>query len=308
MRLHSLWAVAVFTSLVLSTSSAAGQDKNADVKYKFRKGDVLKYEVRSTLDCSQVGTHASFLMMGNDKPLTWVVNGMIENVVLEVNETDGTAQLERLVKSIDSSGHVQNPSADETFKFSWNREKDKTAPDESKIPSMMDRFIVSMIANPVKFSVDVEGKAENHQIAGNAAPEMKRLVMSRGMMYWPIKANEMSWTSDGEIALPILHDKIKLEFKNSVTQDATRSGFKARMINATASLKSSEKTPGFGYENMVLTVSGGAKAEFDMTNGRLNKLEIDLTIKFSGKAQVPEGGEGDIKGVATYKETQVYKE
>jgi hypothetical protein len=301
MRLHSLWAVAFFASLVLSTS-ASGQDKNAEIKYKFHKGDVLKYEVRSTLECSQVGTNAAFLMMGNDKPLTWVVNGMFENAVLDVNEADGTAQLERRVKSIDSSGHVQGPSADEQFKFSWNRDKDKSEPDESKLTSMMDRFIANMVVNKLKYSVDVDGKTSP------PFPELGNLVMKRGMMFWPIKASEMSWVSTEVIALPILHDKIKLEFKNSVTQDATRTGFKARMISATAALKSSERTPGFGYDNLEIKISGGAKAEFDMTNGRLSKLELDLTITFSGKAQIPEGGEGDIKGVATYKETQVYKD
>jgi hypothetical protein len=297
MRLHSLWAVGLVASILLS-SSVSGQDKNAEIKYKFRKGDVLKYEVTSTLEASQVGTHPSFLTNGNDHPLSWSVSGLFENKVLEVNEADGTAQLERSVKSIASSGHVQ----DEKFKYSWDEAKDKTKPDENKLVSLMDRFVASMIANPTKYSVDAEGKTTMQY------SEMGRLVMRRGMMYWPIRPSEMSWMSTEEIALPVLHDKIKLEFKNTVTQDATRTGYKARIITAPVSLKSAEKTPGFGFDNLTFNVSGQAKAEFDMTNGRLAKLELDLRVQFSGKAQVGDGGEGDIKGVATYKETQVYKD
>jgi hypothetical protein len=48
--------------------------------------------------------------------------------------------------------------------------------------------------------------------------------------------------------------------------------------------------------------------EFDLTNGRLSKLDLSVTVQFSGKAQVQGGGDGDIKGVATYKESQVYKD
>ncbi|HZN61691.1 MAG TPA: hypothetical protein VFC90_04740 [Planctomycetota bacterium] len=297
MRLHSVWTVALGATLLLTTS-ASGQDKGAEIKYKFRKGDVLKYDVTSSLDVSQVGTHPNFLMNGNDKPLSWAVNGSFENKVVEVNEADGAAQLERTVKSITSTGHVQ----DEKFKLSWSEEKDKAKPDENKLASLMDRLVASMIANPVKYSVDTEGKSTFQ------FPDLGRLVMRRGMMTWPIRPSEMSWTTTEEIAVPVLHDKIKLEFKNTVTQDATRTGYKARIITATPSLKSAEKTPGFGYDNLTFAVSGQAKAEFDMTNGRLAKLELDLTIRFSGKGQVGDGGEGDIKGVATYKETQVYKD
>lgn len=299
MRLHSgVRLVAFLSSALILASTVTGQDAKSDAKYKFRKGDVLKYEVTSSLEASQAGTHSAFLQNGNERPLSWTVNGTFENVVTEVNEADGAAQLERRVKSITSSGHVQ----DEKFKYSWDLAKDKTAPDESKFTNMMDRFIVSMIANPMKYGVDSEGKT-TAQFA-----ELGRLVMRRGMMTWPIRPNEMSWVSTEEIAVPILHDKIKIEFKNTVTQDATGGGAKIRKITAPASLKSAARTEGFGFEGLTFQVSGQAKAEFDMTNGRLHRLEIDLTIRFSGKGPVPEGGDGDVKGVATYKETQVYKD
>jgi len=305
MRLHSgVRLVAFFALALIFAPAVTGQDTKSDAKYKFRKGDVLKYEVTSSLEASQVGTHPAFLQNGNDKPLSWTVNGTFENKVLDVNEADGTAQLEGKVKQISSSGHVQ----DEKFKYSWSEEKDKTAPDESKIANLMDRFVAGMIAHPAKYSVDAEGKADNFMVGDYAAPDMKRLVMRRGMMTWPVRPNEMSWVTIDEIALPVLHDKIKIEFKNTVTQDASGGGAKIRKITAPASLKSAAKTEGFGFEGLTFQVSGQAKAEFDMTNGRLHRLEIDLTIRFSGKGAVPDGGEGDIKGVATYKETQVYKD
>lgn len=305
MRLHSGVRLVAFLALALAFApTVTGQDSKSDAKYKFRKGDVLKYEVTSSLEASQVGTHPAFLQNGNDKPLSWTVNGTFENKVLEVNDGDGTAQLQRSVKSISSSGHVQ----DEKFKYSWSEEKDKGKPDESKVTNLMDRFIVSMICHPATYSVDTEGKADNFLVEGNPAADLKRLVMRRGMMTWPVRPNEMSWVTIDEIALPVLHDKIKIEFKNTVTQDASGGGAKIRKITAAASLKEAHKTEGFGFEGLTFQVSGQAKAEFDMTNGRLHKLDIDLTIRFSGKGAVPDGGDGDIKGVATYKETQVYKD
>src|SRR5688572_12722350 len=108
---HSVWVLALFAS------PAFAQEKPKDeARYKFRKGDVLKYEVTSSLDISQSGTHSDFLMMGNDSPLTWNVNGVFENVVLDVTE-DGVATLERRVRSIDSTGHVQHPDRKDTLKY-----------------------------------------------------------------------------------------------------------------------------------------------------------------------------------------------
>ncbi len=302
MRSHiwrgSVFALAGILTLFAFTPSVAGQDKpTVEAKYKFHKGDVLKYDVTSHLAITMRGTHPSFLQNGNDAPLAWTVNGVFENAVLEVNEGDGAATLERRIRQISSSGHVN----DDKFKFAWDREKDKTVPDAQKMAGLMDRFIAEMIATPVKYGVDAEGKTSMQ------FTEMGRLVMRRGMMFWPIRSNEMSWTTDEEIAVPVLHDKIKLEFKNTVAQDTTKTGFKARIIRAPASLKSADRTPGFGFDNLTFTVSGQATAEFDLTNGRLHKLDLDLKIEFKGEAPVGDG-RGDIKGVATYKESQVYKD
>lgn len=302
MRFHAVvHSVQVLLALAILASPAAAQDKPKDeAKYKFKKGDVLKFEVTSSLDIEQAGTHADLLIQGNTNPLTWNVNGVFENVVLEVAE-DGVATIERRVRSIESTGHVQNVDVLEKLKFSWSRDKDKTPPDPAGFNSLMDKFVADMIANPVKFSVDTEGNtriAEEH---------MKRLVMRRGMMYWPVKPDEASWTSTEAIALPVLHDKIKLEFKNQVTGDAGRTGFKARLINAPCSLKGSE-AGGFHQAELSFTVGGVAKPEFDMTNGRLNKLDLTVTVKFSGKSAVAGGGQGDVKGTATYKEIQTYKD
>lgn len=302
MRLHAgVRVVAFLVSAVLFTPGAVAQDKGAEAKYKYRKGDTLKYDVTSFLDITMAGTHAAFLQNGNDRPLSWTVNGTFENKVLEVAE-DGAATIERHVKSIDSSGHYEGPGGLENFKFSWNRDKDKTQPDESKITSLMDRFIVNMITTPAKYMVYPEGRTE---ILGDT--HMKRLVMRRGMMTWPLRGTEMSWSTTEDIAVPVLHDKITLEFKNTVTQDATRTGFKARIISAPATLKSAARTEGMGFDGLTFTASGQAKVEFDLTNGRLHKLELDLKIAFKGEGPVGDG-RGDIKGTATYKETQVYKD
>ena len=301
MRLYSsVRVVAFLAAAALFAPGAVAQDKGAEAKYKFKKGETLKYDVTSFLEIDQTGTHESFLTNGNPRPLAWTVNGSFENKVLEVAE-DGTATLERNVKSIDSSGHVENVTGLEKFKISWSKDKDKKTPDEAQYTSLMERFAINMIANPVKYTVYPEGRTD-----GLADAHMTRLVMRRGMMTWPVRGSEVTWASIEDIAVPVLHDKIKIEFKNQVTGDAGRSGFKVRMINAPASLKESANS-GFHQFELKFTVSGGAKAEFDLTNGRLYKLEIDLKIGFSGEAPVGDG-KGAIKGTATYKETQVYKD
>jgi hypothetical protein len=127
------------------------------------------------------------------------------------------------------------------------------------------------------------------------------------MMAWPLRGNEITYTTVEEIALPVLHDKIKIEFKNTVTGETTGGGARIRKISAVASLKESAKA-GFHPYDLAFTVSGGAKVEFDITHGRIHKLEYDVVVRFSGKGQVGDGSEGDIKGVASYKETQVYKD
>lgn len=303
MRLHSgLRAGVCFISMLALSMSISAQEKQADeAKYKFKKGDILKYEVTSTLEANQVGTHPDFLIDRNDRPLTWNVSGTFENEVLE--EQAGTGKLERRVRQITSTGHLQNPGALEKMNFSWSRDKDKTAPDENKLTSFMDRFIANMIAKPDahQYTVGPEGEIT----VGN--PDLKRLVMRRGMMTWPIRATEVTWVSHEDIALPVLHDKIKLEFKNTVTGDTTGGGAKIRKITAVASLKESSKS-GFHPYELAFTVSGGAKIEFDMTNGRIHKLDLDVSVRFSGKGQVGDGTEGDVKGVSSYKETQVYKD
>jgi len=301
MRLYSSVRVLAFlAAAALFAPGAVAQDKGAEAKYKFKKGETLKFDVTSFLEVDQTGTHESFLTNGNPRPMAWTVNGSFENKVIDVAE-DGTATLERHVKSVDSSGHVETAAGLEKFKIAWSKEKDKTAPDEAKYTSLMERFAVNMIANPVKYMVYSDG-----QLGDMADAFMKNLVMRRGMMTWPVRGSEVTWPSIEVIAVPMLHDKIKIEFKNQVTGDAGRSGFKVRQINAPATLKESASA-GFHQFELKYTVSGGAKAEFDLTNGRLYKLEIDLKIGFSGEAPVGDG-KGAIKGTATYKETQVYKD
>src|SRR5688572_7286131 len=296
MRLHLVWAASFVVSSLIVPATAMGQDKPKDeVRYKFRKGDSIKYETTSALEVTQVGTHADFLQNGNERPLTWNVNGTFENKVVDVDE-GGNAQLERHVLQISSSGHVQ----EEKFKFSWDKAKDKDAPDENKLASLMDRFIANMISQPTKYAVDAEGKTSTQ------FPDFGRLVMRRGMMFWPVK-DEMSWINVEEIAMPVLHDKIKIEFKNTVTGDASGSGYKLRKINSVGTLKESAAA-GFHQFELSFSLTANAKPEFDMTNGRLRKLELDIKLNFSGKGQTSDGGQGDIKGVATYKETQVLKD
>src|SRR5262245_59438286 len=153
MRLYP--ALSVVAAFLLLTSTVAGQDKTKDeAKYKFKKGDILKYEVKSRLECVQTGTHQDFLIAGNDKPLLWTVNGVFENAVLSVGDSDGSADLERRVKQIHSSGHVQMPTMLDNFKLEWERDKSKSMPVVDKLDSFMDKFAAGMILTAEKFHID----------------------------------------------------------------------------------------------------------------------------------------------------------
>src|SRR5687767_2965041 len=75
MRVHSsVRAVAIFIAFALLTPLVSAQEPAKEARYKFKKGDILKYEVTSSLDASMVGSNPDFLTGGNDHPLTWTVN------------------------------------------------------------------------------------------------------------------------------------------------------------------------------------------------------------------------------------------
>jgi len=292
---------ALVVSSVLITLPAFAQEKPAqNLAYKFTKSDVIKYEVKSSLDISLKGSDPSFMPGGIDNPLAWDVSGVFENVVLDVNGGDGTGTLERRVRSIQSSGNWN----EDKFKMAWDREKDKGKKREDFPQGVMNDFIWATIENPVKYTVDAEGKYNPGD------PNCDRLVMRRGMMVWPFKAGETTWVTQEKIAVPVLHDKITLEFKNTLVKETTRDGKRLRVIRATASVKEAAEEKGQRpMEGKIeFTASGDSVIEFDTTNGRIHSVDLNLTIKLSGKGPVAAGGEGDIKGTVTYKENQVYKD
>src|SRR5258706_1887560 len=203
---------ALVVSSVLITLPAFAQDKPAQsLAYKFTKGDVHKYEVKSSLDISLKGSDPAFMPGGIDNPLAWDVSGIFENVVLEVNSADGAGTLERRVRSISSSGNWN----EDKFRMAWDREKDKGKKREDFPAGVMNDFIWSTLENPVKYSVDAEGRYTPSD------PNLDRLVMRRGMMVWPFKAGETTWVTQEKIAVPVLHDKITLEFKNTLVKETT---------------------------------------------------------------------------------------
>jgi hypothetical protein len=292
---------ALVVSSVLVTLPAFAQEKPAQsLAYKFTKGDVHKYEVKSSLDISLKGSDPAFMPGGIDNPLAWDVSGVFENVVLEVNSADGAGTLERRVRSISSSGNWN----EDKFKMAWDREKDKGKKREDFPPGVMNDFIWSTLESPVKYSVDSEGRYTPSD------PNLDRLVMRRGMMVWPFKAGETTWVTQEKIAVPVLHDKITLEFKNTLVKETTKDGRRLKVIRATASVKEANEEKGQRpMEGKIeFTASGDSMIEFDTTNGRIHSVDINLKIQLSGKGPIPAGGDGDIKGTVTYHENQVYKD
>jgi hypothetical protein len=284
MMMRVAWGVALIT---ISSCASGEKEAPAAPRYVFRKGDVLRYAVTSTLEVMMAGTHPDFLPDGNESPLKWSVDGEFENVVIDVN-AGGAAQLERRVKQVKSSGHFQKEKID----YDWDRARDRVVPDESKLTFILDRFIATVIQLPAKITVRADGKSTTEQA------DFQRLIMRRGMMYWPMGGGER-WATSEEIAIPILHDRVTIDFDNVVTGD--REG--KLSVLARASLKRSEST-GFHDEEFGYAVKGGAKAEFDRKSGRLIDLELDLKIVARGQAKAAEGLEGDIRVLFSYRETQ----
>jgi hypothetical protein len=269
----------------------------AETRYRFTPGDILVYRVASELECDMAGSHPKLLTAENEKPLSWIVNGDFENAVMTWDELKGFANLERRVRRIRSSSRVQVGEALEKSEFAWDR-GGPLPPDGPPTP-FLDRFVASMIAHPMKFLVDAEGRTTL------ANSENRRLVMRRGMMYWPIRAEESAWKSVESIAIPMLHDKVEIEFLNRVRQDVVRSGYRARLITATASLKIAPTNSGFhSLDALNYKVDGSADVEFDLTAGRLRRLSIDLMITFDGAGDLPDEEKGRVRGTVRYRETQ----
>ena len=298
MKLY-IYGVGLAFALMAGVNPAGAQDKQAP--YKFTKGELAKYEVVGSLEISLKGSHAEFIPGGVEIPLKMYYKGTFENVVLEVAESDGSAQIERRVRSMTANGEYQG----QAWKYEYDREKDKNkaAPEAGSMAGLFHEWCTA----PLGFTIDGEGKYSNP-----TNPNYDRLVMRAGAMYWPVKADQKTWVTEEKIAVPVLHDKIAIEFKNDFTKSITRENRKLMVINTTPKVKGAEKVEehrGNVTGDIVFTVEGnGCMVEIDTTNRRLHSVKLDLAIKLTGKSPVSAGGEGDIKGQATFKESQVYKD
>ena len=280
---------ALALSILSACASRATAPEPIRTGYLFKRGDVLRFQVESRLAVDMSGTHPLFLVAGNTNPLTWKVAGEFENVVLDI-ESDGWALLERRVREIKSAGEWNGVP----FGLTWSCERDKTVPEFDEMKSDMNQYVAQWILSPLRGRVDDRGNSLM------ATPEHRRLVMRQGMMYWPIHVDQPRWITSEEIAVPILHHKLRVTFRSSVVED---SGGILR-IAAVALLSPANEGTVVNAKDPTFAVSGGAKAEFDFASGRLKSLEVDLQIRFAGKATLLGGGEGDLQGVVTYREVQ----
>lgn len=298
MKGHTGW-FGVILALLLGATPAQGQEKQAP--YKFTKGEVVKYDVVGSLQISLKGSHADFVPGGVDIPLKMSYAGLFENAVLEVAESDGSARMERRVRTLSAKGEFQGAA----FKFDWDREKDKPADPGGDPGSIADLFR-SWCIDPLPFTVDGEGKYSCTR------PNYDQLVNMAGVMYWPVKTDAKSWASEVKIAAPLLHDKIIIELKNDYTKTVTRNNRKLMVITATPNFKKSEKPPE-GIPRVIpgeiaFTVGGDGAVEFDTTHQRLHSVKLNFAIKLSGKGPVTGGGDGDLRGEVIYSESQVYRD
>jgi len=288
-------------ALILGAIQAEAQEKQAP--YKFTKGEVVKYDVVGSLQISLKGSHADFVPGGIETPVKMSYAGLFENAVLEVAESDGSARMERRVRTLSAKGEFQGAA----FKFDWDREKDKDKPaDPASGPGTIAGLFRSWCTEPLAFTVDAVG---NYSCSKD---NYDQLVNRAGVLYWPIKPDAKSWPSEVKIAAPLLHDKVIIELKNEFVKTLTRSNRRLMAIAVTPKYKRSEKPPE-GIPKIIpgditFTVAGEGAVEFDTTHQRLHSVNLNLTIKLSGKGPVSGGADGDLRGEVTYSESQVYRD
>ena len=282
---------------------AVAQEKPT-APYKFTKDEVSKYEVVGELRISLAGSHKDFIKDGNQEPIKMSYKAQFENVVLAVNPTDGVAGMERRVRTLTAEGMVQgNP-----FKYAFDRAKDLGKPaGANEGPDTVAGLFRTWCTEPLKFAVSADGKY------ACSTPNYDQLVNKAGAMYWFVGTEAKPWLTEERIAAPLLHNKVIIEFKNEFTRTKMDGSRKLIVIGATPRVKGSEEpppqAPRIAEGPVEFTVTGGKnEVQFDMTNHRLQSVNLDLKIRLSGKGPVADGSLGDIKGEVTFTESQKYKE
>ena len=284
---------------------AVAQEKPT-APYKFTKDEVSKYEVVGELRISLKGSHKDFIKGGNEEPIKMNYKAQFENIVLEVNPTDGQAKMERRVRTLTAEGMVEGMP----FKYAWDRAKDAGKPaGANEGPDRVEGLFRKWCVEPLQFTVSSEGKFN----CSNPDDDQNQMVLKAGAMYWIVGTDAKPWLTEEKIAAPLLHNKVIIEFKNEFAKTRMDGKKKLMVIGATPSVKGAlPPPPGVGpiaAGPIVFTVTGGKnEVQFDTTNHRLHSVNLDLKIQVSGQGPVADGSLGDIKGEVTFTESQKYKE
>ena len=283
-------------------SSAVAQEKVST--YKFVKGEVAKYDVVGDLRISLKGSHKDFIVGGHEEPISMSYRARFENVVLEVTPGDGSAQLERRVRTLSAQGMVQGMP----FKYEWDRAKDEgRSAGANEGPDTVAGLFRKWCVEPLQFTVSGEGKY------WTGTKNYDQMVNKAGVMYWLIGTEAKPWLTEEKIAAPLFHTKLVIEFKNVFTKTVPGEGRKLMVIAATPSLKGIEEAPPEAPRlvdgPVEYTVTGEKnQVEFDTTNRRLHSVNLNLKIKLNGHGTVAGGGRRDLKGEVTFTESQKYKD
>lgn len=294
--------VALLLVAAWGVPAAVAQEKPAP--YKFVKDEATKYDVVGDLRISLKGSHSDFIVGGIEEPIKMSYRAQFENVVLEVSAGDGSARLQRRVRTLSAQGMVQGVP----FTFEWDHVKDKgrpARPDEG--PATVKGLFRTWCTEPLQFTVSAEGKYNCGK------PNHDQLANKAGVMYWVIGTEAKPWLTEEKIAAPHFHYKIIIEFKNEHTKTVSADGKKLMVIRATPSVKGSleppPEVPRIAEGPLEFKVTGDKnQVEFDTTNRRLHSVNLDLKIRLSGMGQVSDGSKGDIRGEVTFTESQKYKD
>lgn len=300
----TLFARRIALALIAAWGISLAHAQEKPAPYKFTKDEVTKYEVEGELRISLKGSHADFIAGGIEEPIKMNYRARFENVVTDVNPTDGSARMERRVRTLSAEGMVQGMP----FTFLWDRAKDLGKPaGANEGPATVPGLFRKWCTSPLEFTVSAEGKY------ACTTPNYDQLVNKAGAMYWIIGTEAKPWLTEEKIAAPLLHNKIIIEFKNVFTKSSTVNGQTLMVIGATPSLKGTQppppEAPRFADGPIEFTVTGDQnQVAFDTTNRRLHSVKLNLKIRLSGQGTVSDGSKGDIKGEVSFSESQTCKD
>ncbi|HEU4339646.1 MAG TPA: hypothetical protein VFS19_06220 [Planctomycetota bacterium] len=290
-------------ALALALIALAAAPQEPVSIYAFPPNEKQPYEVIGEMRISLAGSHKDFIEKGNEVPLKVEYRALFENVVVVPGDKEKPTALHRKVKKLTVTGEYKGEALKVDYDPGRSAEKQFIAQGQGDLVE----FFRLWCATPAEFKCSALGKVQW------ADERLDRLMIKAGMMYWQVQHDTVTWDTTERIAVPLLHHKISVVFHNKFVKTETEGSRKLMIIEAKPEIAAAE-APGADEPKEIESIEptfkagGSAKAQIDLTQGRLHSLRLNLKIEFSGHAPVSDGAKGTLRGEVNFTESQVYKE